>query len=370
MMCRPATANSWCRSLENNTIKVPKALWWNDGTIEMLDQTKLPAEEVVLHITEIDELIAAIKRLSVRGAPALGVAGAYGVLLVAKSWQNSDETPDWDDLEQRVIPLKESRPTAINLSWAIQRVINVAKSAQPKNADEAYQHLEQEAIAIHREDEERCRKIGEYGAELLSGTPKIITHCNAGALATGGIGTALGVIYAAAMHNMSVEVYADETRPLLQGARLTAWELKKANIPVHLMTDGMAASLMRREHIDCVIVGADRIAANGDTANKIGTYQLAIAAKAHDVPFYVAAPTSTIDLSIETGDGIPIEIRGVEEVVHWGDITTAPHGIAVYSPAFDVTPAKYITGIITDVGVTLPPYDLANFTREHHSLNL
>jgi len=370
MMYRPVTANWWCKSLENNTINVPKALWWNDGTIEMLDQTKLPAKEVVLHITEVDDLTAAIKRLSVRGAPALGIAGAYGVLLAAKSWQHLKAAPDWSNLEERVIPLKQARPTAINLSWAIQRVLKFAKSKNPGKASEAYELLEQEAIAIHREDEERCRKIGEYGAELLSGNPKIITHCNAGALATGGIGTALGVIYAAAMHNLSVQVYADETRPLLQGARLTAWELQKANIPVHLMTDGMAASLMQREHIDCVIVGADRIAANGDTANKIGTYQLAIAAKAHDVPFYVAAPTSTIDFSIETGDDIPIEIRGEEEVVHWGKITTAPKDVAVYSPAFDVTPAHYISGIITDIGIARPPYDLRSFARAHSSLDL
>lgn len=351
-------------------INVPKALWWNDGTLEMLDQTKLPSEEIVLHITKVEELIESIKRLSVRGAPALGVAGAYGVLLLAKPWKNSDTTPDWTDLEKQVIPLKNARPTAINLTWAIQRVIEFAKSKNPDSAGEAYQLLEHEAIEVHQEDKERCRRIGEFGIELLSGNPKVITHCNAGALATGGIGTALGVIYSAAMHNMSVQVYADETRPLLQGARLTAWELQKANIPVHLMTDGMAASLMQREHIDCVIVGADRIAANGDTANKIGTYQLAIAAKAHNVPFYVAAPTSTIDFPIETGNDIPIEIRGQEEIVHWGEITTAPKDTAVYSPAFDVTPAHYISGIITDIGIARPPYNLRTFAGAHSGLDL
>lgn len=347
-------------------MNIPKALWWNDGTLEMLDQTQLPTKEVVLHITEIDSLIAAIKRLSVRGAPALGIAGAYGVLLAAQSWKNSDSAPDWNNLEKRIIPLKEARPTAVNLAWAIQRSLDFAREQHPETGDKAYSLLQQVALEIHREDEEKCRKIGEFGAELLSGKPKIITHCNAGALATGGIGTALGVIYAAVMHGLPVQVYADETRPLLQGARLTAWELQKAQIPVHLMTDGMAASLMQREHIDCVIVGADRIAANGDTANKIGTYQLAIAAQAHQVPFYVAAPTSTIDLETATGDDIPIEIRGEDEVIHWGKIMTAPAGIAVYSPAFDVTPAQFISGIITDVGVARAPYDLRAFLRENH----
>jgi len=295
------------------------------------------------------------------------VAGAYGVVLAASSWEHSEKVPDWSQLTSDLLPLKDARPTAVNLGWAIDRTLNNVRNMQPKTSSEAYTLLEQEAIALHREDEERCRKIGEYGAALLSGNSKVITHCNAGALATGGIGTALGVIYTAAMHGKAVEVYADETRPLLQGARLTAWELQRARIPVTVMTDNMAASLMQHQPIDCVIVGADRIAANGDTANKIGTYQLALSARAHHIPFYVAAPTSTIDLSNKTGADIPIEIRDRREVISWGNILTAPEGIAAYSPAFDVTPAEYIDAFITDIGVTRAPYHLKRFLGEKHS---
>ena len=363
------TGNWWCRSLANENLNIARALWWEGSILKMLDQTQLPENEVVLEISEIPDLISAIKRLSVRGAPALGVAGAYGTVLAARPWENSKQTPDWHSLETDLQPLMDARPTAVNLRWAIQRVLDAAKARNPATAAGAYDLLESEAITLHREDEERCRKIGEYGADLLSDQPKIITHCNTGALATGGIGTALGVIYAAAMHGKAVEVYADETRPLLQGARLTAWELRRAEIPVHVMTDGMAASLMQRESIDAVIVGADRIAANGDTANKIGTYQLAIAARAHEVPFYVAAPTSTIDLSVESGEEIPIEIRDGAEVISWGNIRTVPDGIDVYSPAFDVTPATYIHSIITDIGVISPPYDLRRFLSQKQSEN-
>ena len=331
----------------------------------MLDQTKLPSEEVILQIENTDSLVQAIQQLSIRGAPALGVAGAYGVLLAITDWQPSEDPPDWAFLSNNVQALRNARPTAVNLNWAITRLITTVKSQNPQSKRAAYQLLEQEAIALHKEDEARCRKIGEYGAALLGDCPKVITHCNTGALATGGIGTALGVIYTAAMHGKQVEVYADETRPLLQGARLTAWELQRAGIPVYVMTDGMAASLMHQTPVDAVIVGADRIANNGDTANKIGTYQLALAARAHNVPFYVAAPVSTVDTSLGTGDEIPIEMRSGSEITSWQNIQTAPPDVAVYSPAFDVTPAQYITGIITDLGIAREPYNFQDFIGEN-----
>jgi len=357
-MCLPGNGNWWCRSLESNALNIANALWWEEDTLCLLDQTRLPAEEVTLHITEVSELIEAIRKLSVRGAPAIGIAGAYGVVLAARPWKESSHPPDWEQLTSEISALREARPTAVNLSWAIDRMIRTVSSAHPPSRGAAYDAFLAEAKNIHEEDEERCRRIGEHGAALLSETSQVITHCNTGALATGGIGTALGVIYAAVMQGRQVQVYADETRPLLQGARLTAWELQRANIPVTVMTDGMAASLMDQQPIDAVIVGADRIAVNGDTANKIGTYQLALTAHSHNVPFYVAAPTSTIDPDLETGREIPIEIRGKSEVVRWGNLQTAPEGVDVYAPAFDVTPNRYISAIITDRGVVRPPYNL------------
>lgn len=367
-MSRHGSGNWWCRSLENNDLNIARAIWWKDGTIYLLDQTQLPATEEILEITEVSRLIRAIRQLSIRGAPALGIAGAYGVLLATRDWQESEAAPDWDTLDERISPLREARPTAVNLRWAIDRTIHAARQVDPSTHStqaEAYRKMLDEAVTIHQEDEERCRRIGEYGAELLGDNASIVTHCNTGALATGGIGTALGVIYSAVMHGKQVHVYADETRPLLQGARLTAWELQRARIPTTVMTDGMAASLMHQQKIDAVIVGADRIANNGDTANKIGTYQLAIAARAHQVPFYVAAPTSTIDFSLDAGEEIPIEMRGKSEVIRWGDIPTAPEEIDVYAPAFDVTPANYITAIITDAGIFTPPVNFREMLPAH-----
>ena len=362
-MCLPENGDLWYSSLENNALNIPRAIWWENEAVHLIDQTLLPQEEEILIIKDVNALITAIKRLSVRGAPALGIAGAYGVLLVASDWQNEEGEPRWAELRDAVTPLRESRPTAVNLAWAIDRVILAAESQQPASRATAYSIMHQEAADIHIEDEERCKKIGMHGAEVLSESANVITHCNAGALATGGIGTALGVIYAAVMQGKQVHVYSDETRPLLQGARLTAWELERANIPVTVMTDGMAASLMHQRNIDAVVVGADRIANNGDTANKIGTYQLAIAAQAHDVPFYVAAPTSTIDISLPSGDEIPIEMRESNEVIRWGDIQTAPSNVDVYSPAFDVMPVHLIKGIITDVGIATPPVNFQDFLQ-------
>ncbi|HKJ68077.1 MAG TPA: S-methyl-5-thioribose-1-phosphate isomerase [bacterium] len=344
-------------------LNIARALWWENDTLHLLDQTQLPGKEVVLHIRDITQLIEAIKALSVRGAPALGIAGAYGTVLAASEWKDSSAAPDWEQLRQKVDPLISARPTAVNLEWAVKHVMTRGRETRAGTRNEAYRVLEQEAIALHRDDEERCRKIGEYGAELLAESGRVITHCNTGALATGGIGTALGVIYSAVMQGKSVHVYADETRPLLQGARLTAWELHRAGIPVTVMTDGMGAALMQQESINCVIVGADRIANNGDTANKIGTYHLAIAATVHNVPFYVAAPISTIDTSIADGNDIPIELRGEEEVLSWGEIHTSPEHVTAFAPAFDVTPAAYISAIVTDRGIASPPYDFRAFLQ-------
>jgi methylthioribose-1-phosphate isomerase len=245
--------------LENSSLNIPRTIWWENDAVHLLDQTQLPKKEEILTIRDADALIDAIKRLSVRGAPALGIAGAYGVLLIASGWQHDKAKPRWTELREAVNPLRESRPTAVNLAWAIDRVILAAESQQPSTMESAYSLMQQEAAEIHIEDEERCKKIGMHGAEVLSESANVITHCNAGALATGGIGTALGVIYAAVMQGKQVHVYSDETRPLLQGARLTAWELQRANIPVTVMTDGMAASLMHQRSIDAVVVGADRI---------------------------------------------------------------------------------------------------------------
>lgn len=362
-MYQHARENWWSNSSVNRDLNIARALWWENNTLHLLDQTQLPEKEIVLHIRDVPHLIEAIKALSIRGAPALGIAGAYGTVLAASEWEGSTAPPDWDQLQQKVGPLISARPTAVNLGWAVNRMIARGRETGPTTSGNAYRLLEQEAVAIHREDEERCKKIGRNGAELLADSGQVITHCNTGALATGGIGTALGVIYSAVMHGKSVRVYADETRPLLQGARLTAWELQRAGIPVTVMSDGMGAALMQQEPINCVIVGADRIANNGDTANKIGTYHLAIAAQAHNVPFYVAAPTSTIDTTIESGNDIPIEIRGEEEVLSWREIQTAPENVPAYAPAFDVTPAAYIAAIITDIGIAYPPFNFHTFLQ-------
>lgn len=347
----------------NDTLNIAKALWWEQDTLYLLDQTRLPAEEKVLEIRNQRDLVTAIQALSIRGAPALGIAGAYGVLITAAEWKHSSGPPEWTDLRKALKPLLHARPTAVNLQWAIERCLNRSIDSTPSTESAAYQILFQEALAIHKEDQRRCDAIGEYGAALLGTNNRVITHCNTGALATGGIGTALGVIYSAVRQGKQVRVYADETRPLLQGARLTAWELQRAQIPVTVLTDGMAAALMQRQSIDCVIVGADRIATNGDTANKIGTYQLAVSAHFHHVPFYVAAPTSTIDLQLASGDQIPIEMRAPEEILALNDIFIAPKGVDAYSPAFDVTPSTLITGIITDEGIAYPPYDLKQYLK-------
>jgi methylthioribose-1-phosphate isomerase len=310
--------------------------------LEILDQTRLPGEETWLRLRTPDEVIEAISSLRVRGAPAIGVAAAYALVLAAG---------DADAVRAAAPAVAAARPTAVNLRWAVDRMLARLDDAPPAAPRAA---LQAEADAMAREDEEACRAIGRHGAELLGPRTTVLTHCNAGSLATAGYGTALGVVYAAVESGKSVAVYADETRPLLQGARLTAWELRRAGIDVTLVADVVAGSLLRTGRVDAVIVGADRIAANGDVANKIGTYPLAVLAGTHGVPFYVAAPRSTFDLACPDGSRIPIEERPAAEVTEGFGVSTAPEGVSVYSPAFDVTPASYVTALITDAGVIRP----------------
>ncbi len=327
-----------------------KTLEWKDGALHMLDQRLLPntVENVVLHTFE--EVAESIKNLTVRGAPAIGVAAAYGMALAANRPKLTEEDFQ-SEMERAGSVLRSARPTAVNLAWAVNRMLDVMEINSEKPLPEMRSLAVQEAIRIHREDALMCSKIGVNGAELLSDGMTILTHCNAGALATAGMGTALAVIYAAAAQGKKLRVYADETRPVLQGARLTMWELMQEGIDATLITDNTAASVFAAGKIDAVIVGADRIAANGDVANKIGTYNVAVLAAHHGVPFYVAAPRSTFDMSLSDGSRIPIEERSGDEVVQIGEKRLAPESAKTYTPAFDVTPIQLITAIISDEGV-------------------
>ncbi|HEY0590606.1 MAG TPA: S-methyl-5-thioribose-1-phosphate isomerase [Thermoanaerobaculia bacterium] len=331
-------------------------LLWNSDHLEVLDQRLLPHRIEWISVRNASETAAAIGSMAVRGAPAIGIAAAYGLALEAR------RAPALEALRAGAGVLRRSRPTAVNLGWAVDRML--ARAAATGETARAAA-LEAEAIRIHEEDIEANHRIGRFGAELLPAAPTILTHCNAGALATGGYGTALGVVRAAVESGRRVAVFADETRPFLQGARLTAWELDQEGIDVTLITDGMAGHFFQRRTFDAVIVGADRIAANGDTANKIGTYMLAVLAQKHSVPFYVAAPTSTIDLATPDGSSIPIEERSSAEVAEVvgrderGELTkvrVAPEGVSARHPAFDVTPAELITAIVTERGVARAPY--------------
>jgi methylthioribose-1-phosphate isomerase len=331
---------------------LPQPITWVPDGIRILDQTLLPQQERYLTLHTVAGLAEAISQLRVRGAPLIGIAGAYGVALAAR--QAAGTTTGREEalaaVERAGAELVVTRPTAVNLRWAIERLLAVARAATG-DAPALAAALEAAALAIHAEDREMCARIGRYGAAFVPDGATVLTHCNAGALATGGMGTALAPIYTAHAAGRRVRVVADETRPLLQGSRLTAWELSRAGVDVTVIADNMAASRLRRGGIAAVFVGADRIAANGDTANKIGTYPLALAARAHGVPFYVAAPRSTFDLAIATGDDIPIEERVASEVTALHGTRTAPEGVGVWNPAFDVTPAELITAFITDVGV-------------------
>jgi methylthioribose-1-phosphate isomerase len=331
-----------------------KIIEWLGDRIKIIDQTELPHKEVFLELRDCHEVADAIKKLCIRGAPDIGVAAAYGFALAAQSIKASSKADFLTKLRPISKTLASSRPTAVNLFWALERMNKVAQSG--KNVPQIKAALITEAQRIEAENDEANRRLSELGAELIQDGFTILTHCNAGSLATAGYGTALGVIKMAKEQGKKVRVYANETRPLLQGARLTVWELLKENIPVTLITDSMAGYFMNKGVINCVIVGADRIAANGDVANKIGTYTMAVLAAENGIPFYVAAPMSTIDFSLPSGADIPIEERNPDEVTHIQGIRIAPKGVKAANPAFDVTPHCYVSAIITENGVFREPY--------------
>jgi methylthioribose-1-phosphate isomerase len=331
---------------------------WKDDAVVMIDQRKLPGTEVYVSCRTAAEVAKAIKTMVIRGAPAIGVAAAMGIALGMRRSGATGTKQFTTEFQKTCDLLAATRPTAVNLFWAIEKMKHVfADAAQGGcSVNEIKQRLEAEARRIHDEDVESCRTMGAHGAALVPQDARILTHCNAGALATAGYGTALGVIRAAAEQGKKIAVLADETRPFLQGARLTAWELLKDGIDTTVITDNMAGAMMRLGHVDLVVVGADRIAANGDVANKVGTYGVAVLAKEHGLPFYVAAPISTIDLDTADGSGIPIEERPGKEVTHIGGSRLTPDGARVRNPAFDVTPSKYVTAIITERGIARAPY--------------
>ncbi len=337
--------------------KIETIRWVGDenGHAELIDQTLLPSCFKYLRCDDIEQMWKAIRVLSVRGAPALGVAAAMGLVLGLKESSAKNGEALLGDLTEYKKYLESSRPTAVNLFWALDRMERIAEENRHMTALRLRRRMLEEAIAIRDEDMRTCRALGKKGESLLKDGDSVLTHCNAGALATAGYGTALALIYAATEAGKRVSVIADESRPLLQGARLTAWELKEASVPVTLICDSMAAQVMKEGRVDAVIVGADRIAACGDTANKIGTYGLSVLAKEHGVPFYVAAPVSTIDMALADGADIPIEQRDGEEITRWSDRKIAPDGIEVYNPAFDVTPAGNITAIVTERGIIRAP---------------
>ncbi len=335
--------------------------WSGDasGALVLIDQTLLPLEVRELTLRTVEQVWEAIKLLRVRGAPAIGCAAAYGVVVGLQGYENAVRA-EFDARLQHVIDyLAGSRPTAVNLFWALERMRSTAESNRELSAVQLLPRLLEEAQAIELEDRAMCAAIGRHGAALLPDQVGILTHCNAGGLATAGDGTALAIMFEAAAQGKQIHVYADETRPLLQGARLTTWELMQREIPVTLICDSMAGWVMKERRVQAVITGADRIAANGDSANKIGTYSVALLAKAHNIPFYIAAPSSTFDLSILSGAEIPIEERAAEEITHSFGKQTAPSGVTVYNPAFDVVPAAYIAGIVTELGV-IAPVDATN----------
>ncbi len=328
---------------------------WKDGRVVMIDQRLLPHKEVYLTCTDHEQVAAAIEQMAIRGAPAIGVAAAFGLALGVSKLKSAYKLEEkFDEIYSR---LEKTRPTARNLFWALERMKAAFEANRLVPLENLKDVILEEALAIESEDVDTCRRIGVWGKSLVRDGASILTHCNAGALATAGYGTALGVIRAAFEDGKKVRVFADETRPLLQGARLTAWELRKLGIPYILITDSMAGHMMRQGEVSQVIVGADRIARNGDTANKIGTYGLAVLAKENGLPFYVAAPFSTVDLSLASGQDIPIEERALDEVRRAGAHLTTMSDAPVRNPAFDVTPAKYITSMITENGIALPPYD-------------
>ncbi len=331
-----------------------ETIQWIDGAVVMIDQTRLPLEEKYVTCRTYREVATAIRDMTIRGAPAIGVAAAMGIAL--GMLQASEPGLD-ARMEEICAALAATRPTAVNLFWAIDRMKRIYAGVAGKPIGEIRRRLVDEALRVREEDIAICRAIGHNGAALVPDQKTVLTHCNAGALATAGYGTALGVIRAAVEAGKRIDVFADETRPFLQGSRLTVWELQQDGIPTTLITDNMAGHFLKSGRIGCVVVGADRIAANGDVANKVGTYSVAVLAKENGVPFFVAAPVSTLDLSLATGESIPIEQRAPEEVTHLFGRRVAPEGTTVENPAFDVTPARYVAAIITEKGVARPPYE-------------
>lgn len=334
-----------------------RSIEWKDNALKLLDQRRLPAETVYLELRDAQAVAEAIRSMTVRGAPAIGAAAAYGLALAALNSKAHQTAELIRDIEQAAELLRASRPTAVNLFWAIQRVMNKVNANRYLDAEALRQLMVQEGHHIAEEDVRANKQIGLNALPLIPDPAKILHHCNTGSLATVDYGTALGIIRIAHESGKRVHAYLDETRPRFQGAKLSAWELNQLGIPHTVIVDGASGIVMRKIGIDLCLVGADRIAANGDTANKIGTYNLALAAKAHGVPFYVAAPTSTIDMSIRSGDAIPIEERNAEEITHVGQERIVPEGSPVLNYAFDVTPAHLITAIITEVGIAYSPYE-------------
>jgi methylthioribose-1-phosphate isomerase len=339
---------------DGKSIDVPRAVRWHDDAVRIIDQTLLPSECKEIDLVEVDDVIEAIRSLRVRGAPAIGIAGAMGLVASLKRHVAGSGSEFRAQLRESAQRLRSARPTGANLAWAVGRVAAVAGAMAEAGNAEIWEAMRREAQLILDEDREMCQRIGEHGLTLLRDESTVLTHCNAGALATGGIGTALAPIYLAVERGIKVRVLSSETRPLLQGSRLTAWELSRVGVDVLVLTDNAAAAAMKRFAVDLVIVGADRIAANGDVANKIGTYGLAIAARYHGLPFYVAAPSSTFDFGVASGAEIPIEERGDDEVRRGFGRPTAPEGVAVFGAAFDVTPAELVTGFITERGILRP----------------
>jgi methylthioribose-1-phosphate isomerase len=331
-----------------------ETIQWVDDAVVMIDQTRLPREEKYVTCRTCEEVAAAIRGMVIRGAPAIGVAAAMGVAL---GMLHAPENGLDGHFETICAMLAATRPTAVNLFWALERMKRLYVSLRGRPIGEIRRRLVEEALRVREEDIAICRAIGRHGEPLVPDGKTLLTHCNAGALATAGYGTALGVVRAAVESGKRVDVFADETRPFLQGARLTVWELQRDGIPATLITDNMAGHFLKSGRIGCVVVGADRIASNGDVANKIGTYSVAVLARENGVPFYVAAPISTLDLTLASGAQIPIEQRSAEEVTHVFGIRIAPEGIAVENPAFDVTPARYVDAIVTERGVARPPYE-------------
>jgi len=333
-----------------------KTIEWKGDRVRLLDQRRLPSEVCYIDCKEASSVAEAIRKMAIRGAPAIGVAAAMGITLAAKKARSRQPEVFRQNMDRIYQEMRQTRPTAVNLFWALDRMRRIWNQESAFSVEEMKERLEEEALRIFEEDVEINRKIGENGKILIHDGDGVLTHCNAGGLATAGYGTALGVIYAAWAEGKRFRVFVDETRPLLQGSRLTAWELSREKIPATVLTDNMAGWLMKKREIALVLVGADRIARNGDTANKIGTYGLAVLSKWHNIPFYVAAPTSTLDISLASGKGIPIEERALEEVTHFRGIRVAPKESRAINPAFDITPHPLIHGIITEKGIVRKPF--------------